>query len=387
MAPPANALKWFAALLALGTAAAGAPAAGAPSQLDQTRAKLDATEQNRAAALADQSAATHTAAEAAAQAARLAAERDRAQQRVDDARRATAAASARLAALDQARQDAENRVARQTQSLRPLLPVLERLARYPAETLLAVALPPDKAVRGLSVMHALSAELAAQAATLRREEKDLATSREALVAAAPALTAAEAAETQAVADLARQTALADAARRTAEDQAASDARRAAALEQQAAALRDLLGKLEAEVRRAQSSRQKVGLAVPLHAPGRLDRPVLGAVIRRFGDSGEAGPAQGISYRAGPAAAVVAPCPGRVMFAAPFRSYGQLVIVDCGGGMLAVLAGLDRLTVKPGEAVKSGTALGQMGGSGGTLYLELRRGGHPVDPSLALHGAS
>ncbi len=355
--------------------------------MDQTRARLDATEQNRAAALADQTAATRTAAEAAAQAAHLAAERDRAQQRVEDAKRATAAAAARLAELDQARRDAEARVAEQAQGLQPLLPVLERLARYPAETLLAVALPPGKAVQGLSVMHALSTQLAAQAATLRREEQGVGAAREALVAAAPALSAAEATETEAVAELAQQTALADAARRAAEQQAASDARRAAALEQQAAALRELLTKLEAEAKRAASSRQKVALAVPLHAPGRIDRPVLGPVVRRFGDAGEAGPAEGISYRAGPAAAVVAPCSGQVMFAAPFRSYGQLVILDCGGGTLVVLAGLDRLSVKAGAAAKSGTAMGQMGGGGGTLYLELRRAGRPIDPSLALHGAS
>lgn len=383
MAPTAErALRTLALFLLIGTAAAGPP-----SELDQTRARLDATEQNRAAALADQNAANRNAAAAAAETARLDAQRAQAEQRVEEAKHATAEAAARLTTLDQTRQDAEARVKQRAQSLEPLLPVIERLARYPAETLLAVALPPGQAVEGLSIMHALSAELAQQAATLRDEQAKLATAREALVAAAPALSAAEAAETQAVAELTRQTALADAARRAAEDQASTDAHRAAHLEQQAAALRDLLGKLEAEARRTASTRQKVALAVPLHAPGRLDRPVIGPVVRRFGDAGEAGPADGISYRTGPGASVLAPCSGQVMFAAPFRSYRQLVILDCGGGTLVVLAGLDRLAVKVGAAAKSGIAVGQMAPGGGTLYMELRRAGRPVDPSLALHGAS
>jgi murein hydrolase activator len=361
----------------------GSAAAGPPSQLDQTRAQLDAAEHDRAAALADQTTANHNAAAAAAEASRLEAERAQAEQRVAEAQHATAEAAARLTALDEARQEAEARVKRRAQSLGPLLPVLERLARYPAETLLAVALPPDQAVEGLSVMHALSAELAEQAAALRDEQTKLATAREALVAAAPALTAAEAAQTQAIAELTRQTALADAARHAAEEQASTDARRATALEQQAAALRDLLGKLEVEARRSATTHQRVAMAVPLHAPSRLDRPVMGPVIRRFGDAGEAGPAEGISYHTGPAAAVLAPCAGEVMFAAPFRSYRQLVILDCGGGTLVVLAGLDRLAVKVSAATKSGMSVGQMASDGGTLYMELRRQGRPVDPSLVL----
>ena len=75
----------------------------------------------------------------------------------------------------------------------------------------------------------------------------------------------------------------------------------------------------------------------------------------------AGPATGISYRAPPAARVVALCSGRVVFAAPFRSYGLLLIVDCGGGYHAVLAGFDRLDVKVGQTVAAGEPVGVMPG--------------------------
>ena len=75
------------------------------------------------------------------------------------------------------------------------------------------------------------------------------------------------------------------------------------------------------------------------------------------------------------------------FAAPFRSYGLLLIVDCGGGYHAVLAGFDRLDVKVGQAVAAGEPVGVMpgwepGASGNrpALYVELRRDGQPVNPA-------
>jgi septal ring factor EnvC (AmiA/AmiB activator) len=114
--------------------------------------------------------------------------------------------------------------------------------------------------------------------------------------------------------------------------------------------------------------------------------VAGTVVRAWGAPTDAGPATGISYQAAPNARVVSPCGGRVVFAAPFRSYGRLLIVDCGGGYHAVLAGLDRLDVAVGRRVEMGEPVGVMGdwnpaGNGGrpALYVELRRDGQPVDP--------
>ena len=50
-----------------------------------------------------------------------------------------------------------------------------------------------------------------------------------------------------------------------------------------------------------------------------------------------------------------------LFAAPFRSYGLLLIVDCGGGYHAVLAGFERLDVKVGQDVAAGEPVGVMPG--------------------------
>ncbi len=90
--------------------------------------------------------------------------------------------------------------------------------------------------------------------------------------------------------------------------------------------------------------------------------------------------------------MVSPCAGRAVFGGPFRSYGQVLIVDCGQHTHVVLAGLARLDTRVGDRVVAGEPVGVLGGDGGAegggggrLYLEIRRGGRPVDPRPWLAG--
>ena len=121
------------------------------------------------------------------------------------------------------------------------------------------------------------------------------------------------------------------------------------------------------------------LAAAAQPDGQLTAPVAGTVFRSWGDPTDAGPATGISYHAAPSARVVSPCAGRVSFAESFRSYGLLMIVDCGGGYHAVLAGFERLDVKAGQDLRAGEPVGVMpgwnpgAGSRPSLYVELRHG--------------
>ncbi|MDE2335604.1 MAG: peptidoglycan DD-metalloendopeptidase family protein, partial [Rhodospirillales bacterium] len=116
-------------------------------------------------------------------------------------------------------------------------------------------------------------------------------------------------------------------------------------------------------------------------------PVAGAVVRNWGDATPAGPAVGLSIRAAPNARVVSPCSGLVDFAAPFRGYGKLVILDCGGGWHFVLAGFATLQAREGVHVNRGQPLGAMaawdprsGQPAPLLYVELRHPTSPVDPT-------
>jgi len=129
--------------------------------------------------------------------------------------------------------------------------------------------------------------------------------------------------------------------------------------------------------------------------GRLTAPVAGSIVRAFGTATDAGPASGVSYQAPPNARVVSPCGGRVVFAGPFRSFGLLMIVDCGGGYHFVLSGLDRLDGQVGQTVQPGEPVGVMpawdpqnaAGSRPTLYMELRKDGIPVNPAPFLRARS
>ena len=111
-------------------------------------------------------------------------------------------------------------------------------------------------------------------------------------------------------------------------------------------------------------------------------PVAGRITTQWGEAAAGGPHRGQTWAAAPGARVVSPCAGRAAYAAPFRSYGLLLIVDCGGGYHFVLAGLVRLDAAAGQRLLAGEPVGVLGGAGagnGALYVELRRNGQPVDP--------
>jgi septal ring factor EnvC (AmiA/AmiB activator) len=91
-----------------------------------------------------------------------------------------------------------------------------------------------------------------------------------------------------------------------------------------------------------------------------------------------------------AAQVTAPCDGWVVYAGPFRSYGQLLILNAGGGYHVLLAGMERISVELGQFVLTGEPVAVMGAGGPAtaagasgqpvLYVEFRKDGAPVDPS-------
>jgi septal ring factor EnvC (AmiA/AmiB activator) len=125
---------------------------------------------------------------------------------------------------------------------------------------------------------------------------------------------------------------------------------------------------------------------------KLALPVAGDVIRQVGeDDGTGHPAQGLTVAAGSGLVVTAPADGWVMFAGPFRSYGEMVIMNAGENYHILLSGMDKVSVRQGQFVVSGEPVGQMGekriaSATGlnletdrpTLYIEFRKDGKPVD---------
>jgi septal ring factor EnvC (AmiA/AmiB activator) len=65
-----------------------------------------------------------------------------------------------------------------------------------------------------------------------------------------------------------------------------------------------------------------------------------------------------------------------------KDYGLVLILRTGGADHLVLTGLGASEAVAGQMVSAGEPIGRMGedaGPGPSLYLEVRKGGEPVDP--------
>ena len=141
------------------------------------------------------------------------------------------------------------------------------------------------------------------------------------------------------------------------------------------------------------------------ARGNLPLPVLGKPLRAALEADATGARRpGISLATRPLALVTAPWPATIRFHGLLLDYGNVMILEPGGGYLLILAGMETIYGELGEVVSAGAPLGLMGGTaqtaslrtadeflatakegGGTqatetLYIEIRQGAVPVDPA-------
>lgn len=191
------------------------------------------------------------------------------------------------------------------------------------------------------------------------------------------------------------------------DEIATEKSRSAALARRAKNFRDLISRLDKEkqiaVKKPQSKARKVAarasaLVKPAikfsKAVGSLAFPAQGVKIRQFGaKDGFGGTAKGLSIATRSQSQITTPTDGWIVYAGPFRSYGQLLIINAGEGYHILLAGMERIDVNTGQFVRSGEPVGTMGSSAVTsaaigevagndrpiLYVEFRKSGNPIDP--------
>ena len=109
-------------------------------------------------------------------------------------------------------------------------------------------------------------------------------------------------------------------------------------------------------------------------------PVQGRIVTRWAQPTEAGPATGLTYQTAPSATVTAPCTGRLLFSGAFRSFGPMVILDCGQKQKLVLAGLGTIQLQSGQSVRQGGVIGQMPTRDPLLFVQLRQGTELMDPA-------
>jgi len=411
-------------LLAGATCCAAARADPSPqAKLGAVEKAIEAARQNQsdAAKRADKLAAELQQLRAASVAAAAAAQaHEAALDRID-------AQLAALAADEHAKTEA---LARGRKRETALLMALARLASSPPESFALAPAAPVDALRGALVMGRAVAPLVVEARALKASLAALAAVRSAIEAARAHQRGEQVALDGDRARIDRLIAHKGALRQSATASADAEAKRAQGLAAQAASLRDLIERVEAQHRKVEAARRKAEAAAaaeaerrqaeaarksaaapeprhdtavavvappPVHpgsgrpphirsfaaARGGMVYPVTGTLIRRFGAPDRYGqPSQGLSFAARPGAIVVAPFDGQVLFAGPFRGYGQILIISHGDGYHSLLAGLDRLESSVGQWLVAGEPVGTMSDAADKprLYLELRHNDQPINPA-------
>ena len=300
-----------------------------------------------------------------------------------------------------------------------VLAALQRMGRRPPPAMLVKPEDALESVRGAMLLGAVVPEMRNEAESLAGELSDLVRVRAEAAAERDNLTRNL---TTLAEQKARMMLLVDARQRRqgeAEKELDTERQNAVTLARQADSLKDLIARLErgldsaAKAQRNANEGRALGETrsdlAALKDPGRLGPamafastkgmlpiPVNGVKSRDFGASdGNGGTERGISIVTRPGAQVTAPCDGWVVYAAPYRSYGKLLILNGGGGYHVVLAGMERISVDIGQFVLTGEPVAVMGsgpqvasamltGAAGSsqpvLYIEFRKDGSPVDPN-------
>jgi septal ring factor EnvC (AmiA/AmiB activator) len=304
--------------------------------------------------------------------------------RIEAAEADITAAEARIRLIEDLRRQQRARLAEQQAPLIRLTGALQTMARRPPALALVQPGSLDDIVHVRALLASALPEIRARTAGLRAEvTRGDALRRDADLAVA-ALETSQRNLRQRRTELARLEERQRARSETLTESAANEGERALALGEQArelAALEDTR-QFQGQLRAALSTLPgPVPRPVnPPQAPARRSYllPVEGRLVTGTGEISDAGVhARGLTFETGPDRPVVAPAPGRIAYAGPFRSYGDIVVIDHGNGWLSAITNLGALAVKAGDRVGRGDPLGRTGAATGRVSVELRHNGEPV----------
>ena len=393
----------LAGLLALGALAVAAtaqqPELATYDNAGDARAALAEARREGAAARARAESLEAEAAKAGQQADRTAREAAAAAARIQEAQAAIAAREADIRLIDQSREELRARLAQRQLPVVRLTGALQRLSRRPLtlsllrpgslqdtvhmramlDTMLPEVQRRTAALRGeIDKGKALRDQALAAVQTLKTEQTELGRRRQSLATL----------ETRQRLDLRQTSGTADreAERALALAEAARDLDGLTDQLGEAGELREELAKLAGPViRPANPQAAQVAVIDPspsasAAAAPSFQMPVQGRLIAGFGASAPGvARSQGIALAARAGAQAVAPAPGRVAFAGPYRGYGSIIIIDHGNGWTSLVTGLAQVDTVVGRTVVAGSPLGLAGPGRPVVSLELRRDGKPVNP--------
>lgn len=142
---------------------------------------------------------------------------------------------------------------------------------------------------------------------------------------------------------------------------------------------DFFNVVEAELFNARLKARRLPTVLPVDA----EFNVSGFGMRIDPISGQYAPHEGIDFIAQPGMPIVAAAGGVVLAAEWHHSYGNMVEIDHGGDIVTRYAHASAMHVKPGDIVKRGQKIAEVGSTGRStgphLHFEVRQNGAPLNP--------
>ena len=318
-----------------------------------------------------------------------------------------------LKTLQQDLKKAEDTFALEDDNLIRTLAALQNLALKPTESLFVQPLTPVEIIRSAMLLRETVPYLEQNAARLRRNLEQIEQRKAKVEAQIERISKQKKVMESEHGELKALAKKKSVLRKSLELRSEAAAKKVSALASQAEDLRDLLAKLEKERlerkrreqeaerkrlaeeqrRKKQEESQRADLIKLkpqsikelgegfLRAKGNLPMPARGTIITRYGEKISKGvTSKGIIVKTRPQAQVISPFDGNVIFAGPFRGYGNLIIIEHGKGYLSLLAGLDSIDCELGQMLLAGEPVGLMPDTNDSkLYIEIRKDNHPINP--------
>ena len=318
-----------------------------------------------------------------------------------------------LKTLQQDLKKAEDTFALEDDNLICTLAALQNLALKPTESLFVQPLTPVEIIRSAMLLRETVPYLEQNAARLRRNLEQIEQRKAKVEAQIERISKQKKVMESEHGELKALAKKKSVLRKSLELRSEAAAKKVSALASQAEDLRDLLAKLEKERlerkrreqeaerkrlaeeqrRKKQEESQRADLIKLkpqsikelgegfLRAKGNLPMPARGTIITRYGEKISKGvTSKGIIVKTRPQAQVISPFDGNVIFAGPFRGYGNLIIIEHGKGYLSLLAGLDSIDCELGQMLLAGEPVGLMPDTNDSkLYIEIRKDNHPINP--------
>jgi septal ring factor EnvC (AmiA/AmiB activator) len=340
--------------------------------------------------------------------------------KVQDNERQIQAANERLANLTTSQDALKRSLDARRDVIADVLAVMQRMGRNPPPAILVRPREMTEAIRASMLLGSVIPDLNAETLALSHDLDELQRLHVSIEMEKQGLDQRAATLAQ---DKLRLASLVDARQQAlaaAQEALGSERARAAELARQAATLKELIARMESEIGAAKAgaaaaaaadlaaasdiknkaaaagandpARLKPAVAFA-ETRGQLPMPAAGSIVKTYGAPDDFGGSEkGVSVATPAGATVASPVDGWVAFSGPYRTYGQLLIINAGSGYYLLLAGMDRINVSVGQFVLAGEPLAVMGnGSARTasalaigaaqpvLYIELRKDGTAIDP--------